>query len=67
MLNWFRQLFGLSKLEERVRVLENLVAMRPVVRGMSIAQEWRAEREKHPVGSPKHLAFTNRLKSLGVE
>ena len=67
MRNWFKQLFGLSRLEERVRALENLVAMQPVARDMTAAQSWRTERDKHPAGSPKHIAFTNRLKSLGME
>lgn len=39
---------------------------RPLDEQRTVA-EWAAERAKHPLGSPKRVAFTNRLRSLGVQ
>lgn len=33
----------------------------------TLIEEWKAERAAAEPGSPKHTAYTNRLKELGVE
>lgn len=34
---------------------------------IALVDEWRMLRDSLPEGSPRHVALTNRLKSLGVE
>lgn len=76
MLNWIKRKLGiiwlesriryLEKLEERIRDLEKLMKRSPrLVQEAALLDEWVREMHTHPVGSPKYIAFKNRLDSLG--
>ena len=59
---WLKKWLGITALEEQV------CYMPPAAKQTSaVIDDWILEREKHLPGSPKHIAFTNRLTSLGVK
>lgn len=57
---WLKNWLGITALEAQIRVPA-------VAQTAGVIAEWTAAREQYPAGSPKHIAFTNRLKSLGVK
>lgn len=59
---WLKGWLGITALEEQVRC-----APAAARNTSAVVADWMLEREKHPPGSPKHIAFTNRLTSLGVK
>ena len=66
MFNWIRRKLGIDVLESRVLHLEQLLKRSPVrASEAALIAEWVREMSEQPVGSPKYIAFKNRLESLG--
>lgn len=61
MRKWLRQWLGITAIEERLAA-----APREALDQARIVAEWMDERARHPPGSPKHVAFTNRLREFGI-
>lgn len=61
MRKLLRQWLGIVAIEERLAA-----APREALDQARVIAEWMDERAKHPPGSPRHVAFTNRLRGLGV-
>ena len=62
MRNWLRKWLGIVALEAR---LAEMPAAQ--LAEAQVVAQWMLEREQHPPGSPKHIALTNRLRSMGAE
>lgn len=61
MRNWLRRWLGIEALEQRISAMPASAQ-----HDAAMIAAWTLEMQRHPPGSPRHTAFANRLRSLGV-
>lgn len=67
MRKWLKRILGVDALENRVLDLELKLGSGAAEINRDIAREWKKERSQYAPGTPKWVAFTRRLRSLGLD